>query len=108
MDEVYDFGLQLKRLRIKKKLTQKQVGELIGVSKKAISGYERNVMTPSFKIVIRLALLYGVSIDSIAGLEERTIIYLDDLPEKAQRFALDMIDRIKQDYRTSEDKSKED
>ena len=42
-----DFGNKLKELRLQAGLTQKQLADLIGVTKSVISFYERQERTPS-------------------------------------------------------------
>ena len=54
---VYDFGLRLKELRKKKKLSQSQVSARLNITKSSISGYENNIITPSNDIIVKLALL---------------------------------------------------
>lgn len=40
-DEVYDFGLRIKKLRGKMGWTQEELGQAIGVRKEAIAYYEK-------------------------------------------------------------------
>lgn len=74
---VYDFGLRLKELRKKKGLTQKQVGKILHVSSKSVSGYEHNIVTPSIDSLKSLALLYGVTTDYLLGLNDRKSIIIN-------------------------------
>lgn len=47
MNVVYDFGMTLKKLRNKKRLSQEQVAKRLNLTKSSISGYENNVITPN-------------------------------------------------------------
>ena len=67
MDDVYDFGLRLKNLRRRKKLTQKQLGDLLQVTKDTISHYENNTQTPSVAKIVQLAIYLNTSTDYLLG-----------------------------------------
>lgn len=104
VEPVYDFGLCLKELRINKGLTQKQVGEIVGVKERVISSYERNVGSPSVKTIKRLAFLFGVSVDYLLGIEKRRAFYVDDVPENIQTMLLHVVEVIKKEYKDAQDK----
>lgn len=70
-----DLGNKLKNLRLNKNLTQVDVADRIGVSKSRISSYELNVNEPSLDILVKLAALYNISLDSLLELDKRS--YLD-------------------------------
>lgn len=61
------YGEILQELRRDKKLTQKQVGELLSVSGSSIGFYESGEREPSPEMLSSLATLYGVSVDYILG-----------------------------------------
>lgn len=77
-----DLGNKLKDLRLNKSLTQVQVASRIGISKSRVSSYEMNTNEPSLDILIKLAALYNVSIDSLLGLEKRSYIDVTGLSPK--------------------------
>lgn len=77
-----DLGNKLKELRLNKSLTQVQVASRIGISKSRVSSYEMNTNEPSLDILIKLAALYNVSIDSLLGLEKRSYIDVTGLSPK--------------------------
>ena len=64
-----DFGEKVRALREAKGLSQVQFAELLGVTKGMISAYETSVRMPSYKVLIRIARLFGVSTDYLLGLE---------------------------------------
>ena len=92
--EVFDFGIRLQELRSKKKLSQAEVADMLEVHHSTISSYERNTITPSLDILIKLARIYGASLDYIVGFTNRSNIYIDDLLPDEQRTVLDMIERL--------------
>lgn len=62
-----EIGKILKFLRKKTLLTQNGVAENIGIAQQTYAGYENGKHEPSIEIAIRLANLYGVSMDYITG-----------------------------------------
>lgn len=56
--DIDSLGIQLKEMRLNKKLSQKQAGELLGVSKTLIGLYERNKMKPSDEFLNRMYKIY--------------------------------------------------
>ena len=65
MDEIeeYDFGLRLKRLRKRKKLSQTELAKKIGVTKSTIYRYESNTLSPSLDKAILLAQILDTTLD---------------------------------------------
>ena len=64
---------RLKQLRIKSKLTQYEVEELTGINRSTLSLYELGIRVPTIDKLMKLALLYGVSIDYLCGIEKVNI-----------------------------------
>ena len=62
---------RLRDLREDADLTQTQLVELLGMHKTTYTNYEQGKREPPFELIIRLAKLYNVSIDYIAGLTDR-------------------------------------
>lgn len=65
-----NFSTNLKELRQKHSLSQKDFGESIGVSAMAISSYESGTKSPSIDTVYRIAETYHVSIDWLCGISD--------------------------------------
>lgn len=96
--EVYDFGLRLKKLREARQLSQKEAAARLNVGRSTISGYERNIITPSVDQLVRMAVLYNTSLDYMLGLENRSSFFVDDLEESQQQTVLDVVKRLKQEF----------
>lgn len=64
-----NFSEILKNLRKTKNLTQKELGEHIGLSKAVVSKYENGMGYPKFDILIQIAQYFGVSTDYLLGVE---------------------------------------
>lgn len=99
-ENTYDFGLRLKALRKKYKMTQEQVANRVEVTKSAISSYETNVAYPSADILIKLATLFNTTSDYILGLDKREVIVLTDMTQKQIKAMKLIIDTILKDFKT--------
>ena len=79
---MFDLGEQLKNLRKDKGYTQPQVAHKLNKSVTTISRYEKNVQTPPIDVLIEMAFLYNVSIDTIIGNKKYRAVLTDGLTEK--------------------------
>ena len=61
---------QLKDLREVHGLTQAQLGQMIGVSRKTINTVENGVYVPSTVIALKLAAALGVPVEALFSLAE--------------------------------------
>lgn len=86
-------GERLAELRRGKKLNQQQFAELMGISKNAVSNYERNINEPDDELKKRFAEFFNISMDYLLGLTrdevpirhtESSLIYFDNLPQAAK------------------------
>ncbi|MED1942396.1 helix-turn-helix transcriptional regulator [Cytobacillus firmus] len=65
-DNVYgNTGVNLKVLRLKNRLTQKEVAAATGLSHRTISNLENNKNFPQRGNLAKLAKLYGVTVEEI-------------------------------------------
>ena len=60
-------GSRLKKLRQSVKLSQRKMGELLGVSQSAIDRYERDTSSPNAENFVAYADYFDVSLDYIFG-----------------------------------------
>ena len=61
----------LRKLRRKKNITMKQLGEMVGVSESAISQYENGKRQPDQPTLIKIADYFNVSTDYLLGRNEK-------------------------------------
>lgn len=54
-------------LRRSKKLSQNELGKIVGVSREMIGKYERAEVSPSLEIALNIAKALGVSLDYLVG-----------------------------------------
>lgn len=62
-------GQRIKELRIEKGISQQELGDLIGVTKVSICGYENGSRIPSLEIFETIANVFGTSADYLLGRE---------------------------------------
>ncbi len=60
---------RLKALRINNKLTQKQLGIILNLSKNSISNYENEKRMISVETLIKISRLFNVELNYLVGLE---------------------------------------
>lgn len=63
----HDFSGQLRRLRKRRGLSCKMLGELCGLSKNTIALYERREREPTADPLIAIADFFEVSVDQLLG-----------------------------------------
>lgn len=81
-----NFGEILKSLREKKGLTQKQMSEILGVSKSNISKYEASTVEPNIETLRKYASYFGVSVDCLLGADSQASIAKEPNDEKGVFF----------------------
>ena len=64
---MFNFGMHLKKMRLSKGLTQKQLAEGTGLSIRGIQNYELGLRLPTYEILIALADYFDVSLDYLVG-----------------------------------------
>ncbi len=67
MREADDFPHRLQKLRERKRVSRKALGECCGLSKNMIGKYERGEREPSMKVLVALSDYFDVSVDYILG-----------------------------------------
>lgn len=73
---------RIRNLRKKKGITMKELGRLVDLSESTISVYERGKHAPDLETLIRLADIFGVSVDYLLDRKEEK--QLDVLPRDIQ------------------------
>ncbi len=87
---MFDFGLQLRQLREKYKMTQEQLGKKVGRSKSVICSYENNIKFPPAEILTQLAVIFNVSLDYLVGIDKNEMVSVSGLSD-AQKDLVEMI-----------------
>ena len=77
-----DFSQRLKRVRMDRHMTQAQVAKKIGVTASMVSSYETDIRLPSYDVMIRIADLFGVSVDYLLGRDNKRLVDLSRLTDE--------------------------
>ena len=81
MKQLYDLGALIKSLRKERKITQKKLGEILGVTEGTISKYEANTMTPPFETLRSIASFFNISMDTLCGIKHQGTLSTHGLTE---------------------------
>ena len=60
-------GFRLRRLRKEKNMSQEELGNILGVTKVSVSGYEKGTRVPSIDILVKILDVFNVSADYMFG-----------------------------------------
>lgn len=72
MGSDFSIGKEIRRFRLEKGLTQKQLGELCGMADSAIRKYESGKIIPKIETLKRIAQALGVDVYSLADFDTAT------------------------------------
>ena len=101
--EIFDFGLRLRELREKKRRSQQQLADWLGLTRSSISNYENNTQTPPADTLVRLADIYGVSVDYLLGVknDRKRVLVIEGLTPSQEK-ALEI---LAEEFREANSKS---
>lgn len=77
-----NFAERLKELRNLKGMYQGEIAQILGVTRQAVSQYERGEREPSYEMLEKLADYFNVDMNYLLGREDRSTYYID--PEVAE------------------------
>jgi transcriptional regulator with XRE-family HTH domain len=103
-----NLGQQISILRKKNKISQNELGKKVGTSGDIIGRYERNEVSPSIDVVVKIADILNVSIDYLVGKTDieldnkilNRIIEIQKLPEEEKKSILFNLDAVLRDAKT--------
>lgn len=90
-----DFSLRLRQLRLNKHMTQAQVAERIGVTASMVSSYETDIRLPSFEVMVRIADLFGVTVDYLLCREDKRFLDISSLSNEEAAVVCNMVEILK-------------
>ena len=62
-------GERISELRKRKEISQEKLAEMVGVSRQAVTKWENGNANPDTENLIRLAEIFGVSLDELCGVD---------------------------------------
>lgn len=72
-----NWSKRIKDLRIDHDMAKKELADKLDISERTLTRYESGISEPTISVLIKLSLLFNVSIDYIAGIkDEETILLL--------------------------------
>lgn len=81
--------MNLKELRIKNKMYQKDVAKILGIERTTYVKYETGVTEPDIKTLIKLADIFNVTLDYLLGRETSgSCLQTDESPLTGKELAL--------------------
>ena len=85
-----NIGLNIKRLRLSKGLTQERLAELLSISTAAVSNWEAKNTYPDITMLFPLAEIFGVTVDELLGYDEaKAKADVDKIIAEYQRLGVD-------------------
>ena len=76
-----NIGLMIRDERLRKGLTQEELGNLVGVGKSAICCYEKETRNPTLETIIEFMHILGVTSDYLLGTDNIIKVEKSELPE---------------------------
>ncbi len=89
-------GNRIREERLKRKMSQQQLGDLLGVTKVSVCGYESGTRTPTMETFLKLIDILNLSPDYILG-RDVSVVCEEEEPyvEKVSKYDLVIIKEIK-------------
>jgi transcriptional regulator with XRE-family HTH domain len=106
------FGEKISKLKKTKKMSQIELAKITGISRDAISKYERGDVSPSVEYAKRIAEALGVSLDYLVSDSEqeealdneavRRIKEIQGLPPQEKDKVFSVVDALIRDFKTKQ------
>ena len=74
---------------------QAQVAKRIGVTAAMVSSYETDIRLPSYEVMVRLADLFGVTVDYLLCRQDKRFLDISDLSEEEAALVCGMVELLK-------------
>ena len=89
--------MKLKEVRTRRNMTQQTVADYIGCSSVVFSRYERGTRQPSIEMLLKLADLFGVTVDYLLGRQDLEDSTLSEYEKKLVLASRNVDERAKDD-----------
>lgn len=113
---VMAFGENLEHIRKSQKVSQKQLGNALGLTQQMISSYEKGFSAPNMDILLQIAEFFNVSLDTLVGfhpenpeedsVENRFLSYFHTLDSTDQERCITIVQTILEDREITQDTKK--
>lgn len=98
------FGERLRTVRKARRLTQEELGQILGFSRGTMSKYETGFLEPNLETLVKIARFFNVSVDYLVGVKSernklksdayRYYALIDELPDDAKRSLYNFLDTL--------------
>lgn len=95
LQQMVDFSQRLKQLRKDKHWTQAQVAKKIGVTASMVSSYETDIRLPSYEVMIRIADIFGVTVDYLLCREDKRFLDISQLNSNEAAVVCSLVELLK-------------
>lgn len=75
---------RIKDLRIDHDMGKKELADKLDISERTLTRYESGISEPTISVLIKLSLLFNVSIDYIAGIKDEEAILTPSIKEELE------------------------
>lgn len=99
---MFDFGLRIKELREKHKMSQEQLGRRVDRSKSVISSYENNIKIPPLDILTKIAVIFNVSLDYLVGIDKAEMLSVNGLSQQQKELLQTIVFEFKDNAKSAE------
>lgn len=79
-----NWSKRIKDLRIDNDLTKKELAIRLEISERTLTRYESGECEPTISILIKMALIFNVSIDYISGIKDITTVETPGIKEELE------------------------
>lgn len=83
-----DFPINLKKLRIEKGVTQKQLGNVLNVSQNAIYNWETGKREPNLDMLEKIAAYFGVTVDDLIGINDSPTVSKAEFSDLVRKYRI--------------------
>ena len=93
----YELAENIKKLRIQKHLTQKELGSRLGITTSTVASYESQDRLPSIAVLIKLSSVFNVSIEYLLGINKNKTIDVSELSDEQVSALNVIVEQFKED-----------
>ena len=88
-------NLQIRELRISRRMSQVELAKALSVTKQSVSNWENDNIQPSVEMLIKIAKVFSVSTDYLLGLETEDHVDVSGLSNEVVSHIRQIVDDLK-------------
>lgn len=95
-NKLYLLADKIKRLREQMGLTQSELAAKLDLTRSSVNGWEMGSSVPSTQVIVELSIVFNVSSDYLLGLDEQSVLRVNELSDKEISSLMGVIECYKQ------------